>query len=162
MPIFRVKSVKLYTGQKKLQEYTRGVRDKYQVWMWCWRFLYGYWICFLDVILGCGSWVWLLNVAIGGGFYMWFLEVVLGFGCWMWFLEVVFYKWFLEVITWCGYWWWLRGDMLAQASGQVLWLGVSNRIQRPGPEWARGRGRSLLGGEEEEEEGEGCLRWFGG
>ena len=28
-----------------------------------------------------------------------------------------------------------------QASGQVLWLGVSNRIQRLGPEWARGRTR---------------------
>ena len=33
MPIFRVKSVKIYTGQKKI--YTsaaRGARDKYQVW----------------------------------------------------------------------------------------------------------------------------------
>ena len=33
MPIFRVKSVKIYTGPKKnLHEYIRGVRDKYQVW----------------------------------------------------------------------------------------------------------------------------------
>ena len=31
MPIFRVKSVKIYTGQKNLHEYTRGYRDKYQV-----------------------------------------------------------------------------------------------------------------------------------
>ena len=31
MPVFRVKSVKIYTGQKNLHEYTRGVRDKYQV-----------------------------------------------------------------------------------------------------------------------------------
>ena len=38
MPIFRVKSVKTYTGQEKftpakknLHEYIRGVRDKYQV-----------------------------------------------------------------------------------------------------------------------------------
>ena len=31
MPIFRVKSVKIYTGQKNLHEYTRGVRDKYEV-----------------------------------------------------------------------------------------------------------------------------------
>ena len=31
MPIFRVKSVKIYTGQKKLHEYIRGVRDKYEV-----------------------------------------------------------------------------------------------------------------------------------
>ena len=32
MPIFRVKSVKNYTGQKNLHEYIRGVCDKYQVW----------------------------------------------------------------------------------------------------------------------------------
>merc|ERR1712173_30968 len=32
LPIFRVKSVKIYTGQKNLHEYIRGVRDKYQVW----------------------------------------------------------------------------------------------------------------------------------
>ena len=32
MPIFRVKSVKIYTGQKNLHEYIRGIRDKYQVW----------------------------------------------------------------------------------------------------------------------------------
>ena len=31
LPIFRVKSVKIYTGQKKLHEYIHGVRDKYQV-----------------------------------------------------------------------------------------------------------------------------------
>ena len=31
MPIFRVKSVKIYTGQKNLHEYVRGVRDKYEV-----------------------------------------------------------------------------------------------------------------------------------
>ena len=31
MPILRVKSVKIYTGQKNLHEYVRGVRDKYQV-----------------------------------------------------------------------------------------------------------------------------------
>ena len=33
MPIFRVKSVKIYTGQKNLHEYIRGVREKYQAWM---------------------------------------------------------------------------------------------------------------------------------
>ena len=32
MPIFRVKSVKIYTDQKNLHEYIRGVRDKYQIW----------------------------------------------------------------------------------------------------------------------------------
>ena len=32
LPIFRVKSVKIYTGQKNLHEHVRGVRDKYQVW----------------------------------------------------------------------------------------------------------------------------------
>ena len=31
MPIFRVKSVKIYTGKKNLHGYTRGARDKYQV-----------------------------------------------------------------------------------------------------------------------------------
>ena len=31
MPIFRVKSVKNYTGQKNLHGYARGARDKYQV-----------------------------------------------------------------------------------------------------------------------------------
>ena len=31
MPIFRVKSVKIYTDQKNLHEYICGVRDKYQV-----------------------------------------------------------------------------------------------------------------------------------
>ena len=31
MPIFCVKSVKIYTGQKNLHEYTRGSRDKYEV-----------------------------------------------------------------------------------------------------------------------------------
>ena len=31
MPIFRVKSVKIYTGQKNLHGYIRGIRDKYQV-----------------------------------------------------------------------------------------------------------------------------------
>ena len=31
MPIFCVKSVKIYTGQKNLHKYVRGVRDKYQV-----------------------------------------------------------------------------------------------------------------------------------
>ena len=33
MPIFRVKSVKIYTGQKNLHGYIRGIRDKYQVWL---------------------------------------------------------------------------------------------------------------------------------
>ena len=33
MPIFRVKSVKIYTRQKNLHRYTRGARDKYQVWL---------------------------------------------------------------------------------------------------------------------------------
>ena len=32
MPIFRVKSVKIYTDQKNLHGYTRGSRDKYEVW----------------------------------------------------------------------------------------------------------------------------------
>ena len=32
LPIFCVKSVKIYTAQKNLHEYIRGVRDKYQVW----------------------------------------------------------------------------------------------------------------------------------
>ena len=32
LPIFRVKSVKIYTGQKKLHKNSRGSRDKYQVW----------------------------------------------------------------------------------------------------------------------------------
>ena len=32
LPIFRVKSLKIYTGQTNLHEYIRGVRDKYQVW----------------------------------------------------------------------------------------------------------------------------------
>ena len=32
MPIFRVKSVKIYTGQKNLHGYTRGIRDKLEVW----------------------------------------------------------------------------------------------------------------------------------
>ena len=31
LPIFRVKSVKIYTGQKNLHGYARGARDKYQV-----------------------------------------------------------------------------------------------------------------------------------
>ena len=31
MPIFRVKSVKIYTGQKKLHGHVRGDRDKYEV-----------------------------------------------------------------------------------------------------------------------------------
>ena len=35
LPIFRVKSVKIYTGQKNLHEYIRGIRDKYQVCMCC-------------------------------------------------------------------------------------------------------------------------------
>merc|ERR1712004_908811 len=30
-PIFRVKSVKIYTGQKNLHENSRGFRDKYEV-----------------------------------------------------------------------------------------------------------------------------------
>ena len=33
LPIFRVKSVKIYTGQKNLHGYARGARDKYQVWV---------------------------------------------------------------------------------------------------------------------------------
>ena len=33
MPIFRGKSVKIYTGQKNLHEYVRGVRDKYEVYV---------------------------------------------------------------------------------------------------------------------------------
>ena len=41
MPIFRVKSVKIYTGQKNLHGYIRGIRDKYQVWeqvlCFCWN-----------------------------------------------------------------------------------------------------------------------------
>ena len=32
MPIFRVKSVKIYTGQKNLHGYTRGIRDELEVW----------------------------------------------------------------------------------------------------------------------------------
>ena len=35
MPIFRVKSVKIYTGQKNLHGYIRGIRDKYEVWKYC-------------------------------------------------------------------------------------------------------------------------------
>ena len=31
LPIFRVKSVKIYTGQKNLHENSRGFRDKYEV-----------------------------------------------------------------------------------------------------------------------------------
>ena len=31
MPVFRVESIKIYTGQKNLHEYTRGSRDKYEV-----------------------------------------------------------------------------------------------------------------------------------
>ena len=31
MPIFRVKSVKIYTGQKIYTDAVRGVRDKYEV-----------------------------------------------------------------------------------------------------------------------------------
>ena len=34
MPIFRIKSVKIYTGQKNLHGYIRGIRDKYEVWGW--------------------------------------------------------------------------------------------------------------------------------
>ena len=34
MPIFRVKSVKIYAGQKNLHEYSRGSRDKYEVCKW--------------------------------------------------------------------------------------------------------------------------------
>ena len=33
LPNVRVKSEKIYTGQKFLHEYIRGVRDKYQVWI---------------------------------------------------------------------------------------------------------------------------------
>ena len=33
LPIFCVKSVKIYTRQKNLHEYTGGVRDKYEVWI---------------------------------------------------------------------------------------------------------------------------------
>ena len=33
MLICRIKSVKVYTGQKNLHGYTRGARDKYQVWL---------------------------------------------------------------------------------------------------------------------------------
>ena len=33
MPIFRFKSVKIYTGQKNLHGYIRGIRDKYEVWL---------------------------------------------------------------------------------------------------------------------------------
>ena len=33
MPIFCVKSVKIYTGQKNLHGYTCGSRNKYQVWV---------------------------------------------------------------------------------------------------------------------------------
>ena len=33
LPIFRVKSVKIYTGQKNLHENSRGFRDKYEVWL---------------------------------------------------------------------------------------------------------------------------------
>ena len=32
MPIFCVKSVKIYTSQKNLHGYIRGIRDKYEVW----------------------------------------------------------------------------------------------------------------------------------
>ena len=32
MPIFRVKSLKIYTGQKNLHGYSRGSRDKLEVW----------------------------------------------------------------------------------------------------------------------------------
>ena len=34
LPIFRVKSVKIYTGKKNLHGYTRGIRDKLEVWVW--------------------------------------------------------------------------------------------------------------------------------
>ena len=38
MPIVRVKSVKIYTGQKILHMHARGARDKYQVCSCCIRF----------------------------------------------------------------------------------------------------------------------------
>ena len=56
MPIFCVKSVKIYTGQKNLHEYTRGSRDKYQVWLSCdpWDVIYRPiqipFLCFIDCI----------------------------------------------------------------------------------------------------------------
>ena len=34
MPIFRIKSVKICTGQKNLHKYTHGSRDKYEVWQY--------------------------------------------------------------------------------------------------------------------------------
>ena len=34
LPIFRVKSVKIYTDQKNLHGYARGACDKYQVWVY--------------------------------------------------------------------------------------------------------------------------------
>ena len=34
LPIFCVKSVKIYTGQKNLHENSRGFRDKYEVWLY--------------------------------------------------------------------------------------------------------------------------------
>ena len=39
MPIFRVKSVKIYIGQKNLHGYIRGFRDKYEV-CFCRIFVY--------------------------------------------------------------------------------------------------------------------------
>ena len=36
MPIFRVKSVKIYTGQKNLHGYTCGIRDKLEVCLRMW------------------------------------------------------------------------------------------------------------------------------
>ena len=38
LPVFRIESVKIYTGQKNLHEHARGARDKYQVCLkvWTW------------------------------------------------------------------------------------------------------------------------------
>ena len=43
MPFFRIKSVKIYTGQKNYTDAVRGVRDKYQVCIFIAHFPSSYW-----------------------------------------------------------------------------------------------------------------------
>ena len=51
MPIFRVKSVKIYTGQKNLHEYVRGIRDKYEVWLYMCAMLWYVCVCVVLYVL---------------------------------------------------------------------------------------------------------------
>ena len=66
MPIFRVKSVKIYTGQKNLHGHRPRVRDKYEVWVLLIKNNYTHLLQISKCISNDKSYLWPLKLQLLG------------------------------------------------------------------------------------------------